>query len=335
MQTLLISRMINVTIIIPVYKVEQYIESCLYSVINQIYDGGIECIIVNDNTPDDSMDIVKRVLSGYNGSISFKVVNHLENKGLSAARNSGVKAATGDYLYFLDSDDILLENAIRLLTSIAQENLPDVVVGNFKLIGNCQTIPGLNVTFDSLSNQEAIFNTFISYGIYEMAWNKLVKTSFFHEHDLWFCEGVIHEDSLWSFLLFYNCKRLRICSQNTYAYRIREGSIMTDPQNLIKSFKSYCKIFHLKIDLIKQRELFSKFPFLVKYMMDAKFLLQKKVIEHKIGKLEYSQLQKEMGLRFLFWKKISTITRLKILLSNLPYGMFKLLMFHTFDSDSK
>ena len=92
--------MVNVSIIIPVYNVEQYIESCLYSVINQTYKGTLECIIVNDCTPDQSMEVVNRLLSVYQGNILFKIINHQENKGLSAARNSGVKIAKGDYLYF-------------------------------------------------------------------------------------------------------------------------------------------------------------------------------------------------------------------------------------------
>ena len=108
MQTLLIDKMISVSIIIPVYNVEQYIESCLLSVINQNYKGDIECVIVNDCTPDQSMVVVHKILSDYDGNILFKIVDHKENRGLSASRNSGVRVATGDYLYFLDSDDILV-----------------------------------------------------------------------------------------------------------------------------------------------------------------------------------------------------------------------------------
>ena len=71
--------MVNVSIIIPVYNVEQYIESCLYSVINQTYKGTLECIIVNDCTPDQSMEVVNRLLSVYQGNILFKIINHQEN----------------------------------------------------------------------------------------------------------------------------------------------------------------------------------------------------------------------------------------------------------------
>ena len=87
------------SIIIPVYNVEKYIVNCLNSVANQLYDD-IECIIVDDCSPDNSMIHVASFLEQYEGKIIFKIVTHEKNQGLSAARNSGVKIATGDYLFF-------------------------------------------------------------------------------------------------------------------------------------------------------------------------------------------------------------------------------------------
>ena len=322
--------MVNVSIIIPVYNVEQYIESCLYSVINQTYKGTLECIIVNDCTPDQSMEVVNRLLSVYQGNILFKIINHQENKGLSAARNSGVKIAKGDYLYFLDSDDILVENAIELLSNLSLQSFPDVIMGDFDLIGDNQYIPRLNTSVAIFDKQKEIFNAFISYSLYEMAWNKLVKKSFFLKYDLWFREGIIHEDSLWSFNLFYYCNNLRVCFQRTYLYRVRENSIMTDPKNIIKSFNSYCEIFFLKINFIKEKRLFYEFPLLVKYMVDAKFLLEKIVIEQNLDKETYTRLKNQLGICYILEKDLTIITRLKLLLSNLPFKVFKLMLFYFF-----
>ena len=95
----------KVSIIIPVYNVSAYIERCVKSVMKQTYSGDIECILVNDATPDDSIDIAKRLIADYNGPIQFRILNHEHNKGFSATRNTGIDAATGDYLYFFDSDD--------------------------------------------------------------------------------------------------------------------------------------------------------------------------------------------------------------------------------------
>ena len=151
-----------------------------------------------------------------------------------------------------------------------------------------------------------------------MAWNKLVKKSFFLKYDLWFREGIIHEDSLWSFNLFYYCNNLRVCFQRTYLYRVREISIMTDPKNIIKSFNSYCEIFFLKINFIKEKRLFYEFPLLVKYMVDAKFLLEKIVIEQNLDKETYTRLKNQLGICYILEKDLTIITRLKLLLSICP-----------------
>ena len=79
----------DITVIIPVYKVEKFIERCLCSVMKQTYKKAFECILVNDCTPDNSMSIVQRIIDGYQGNISFRVINHEKNRGLSAARNTG------------------------------------------------------------------------------------------------------------------------------------------------------------------------------------------------------------------------------------------------------
>ena len=93
---------IKLSVIIPVYQVENYIEKCLYSLFEQM-NKNVECIIVNDGTPDQSMELVKKIIENYAG-LNICVINQ-ENQGLSAARNNGLKNAKGDYIAFLDSDD--------------------------------------------------------------------------------------------------------------------------------------------------------------------------------------------------------------------------------------
>ena len=112
----------KVSIIIPVYNVEQYVEECLQSVANQTMTEGIECIIVDDCGPDNSAAIAKRFIDSYQGDIRFTFLQREKNGGLSAARNTGIRAATGEYVYFLDSDDYLVPSAIETLISIADRN---------------------------------------------------------------------------------------------------------------------------------------------------------------------------------------------------------------------
>ena len=104
------------SIIIPVYNVEKYLKKCLDSVFNQTYKD-YEVIVVNDGTKDNSMDIVK--------DYAVKVINQ-KNQGLSAARNAGVKKATGDYLIFLDSDDYWEKGLLKELSKSLKNN-PDLI----------------------------------------------------------------------------------------------------------------------------------------------------------------------------------------------------------------
>lgn len=319
--------MMNVSVIIPVYKVEEYIAECLYSVINQSYTAGIECVIVDDCTPDDSMKIVRQVLSSYCGNIQFKIVNHQENKGLSAARNTGVREAKGDYLFFLDSDDLLPEQALESLFSLCKNELPDLVMGDFEIIGESSNVPKLNTQISHYSNQVDIFDAFISRHLYEMAWNKLVRRDFFAYNKLWFREGVLHEDSLWSFYVFYYCQSLNICFSNTYKYRIRKNSIMTDPVNTLRSYWSCCDIYFDKMKFVEAHLLFCRHSNLVKYMVDEKLSIQRKIIDLGVDNEDYVRVKNTLKLSCIFKKGLSNWVRLKIVISNLPIKMF-VLMFH-------
>ncbi len=218
----------KVSIIVPVYKVERYIERCLCSVISQTYQGELECILVDDCTPDQSMEIVKRILSTYSGNISFKIVRHEQNRGLSAARNTGVKNASGEYLYFLDSDDEITPDAMEKLITLADK------------------YDGIELIFANLYASEQMKFLFIREKIEEYfsdhveikrmmlekkelpvtAWNKLIKKSFFIEYELWFAEGLLHEDELWNYFAAKYATSLAITDKPTYVYYINDNSIM-------------------------------------------------------------------------------------------------------------
>ena len=111
----------KVSIIIPVYNVELYIAECLQSVMNQTYQGQLECIVVDDCGTDRSMEIVARMIAGYDGPIEFRVLHHEKNMGLSCARNTGIDAVTGDYVFFLDSDDWISYDCIDYLVSLVNK----------------------------------------------------------------------------------------------------------------------------------------------------------------------------------------------------------------------
>ena len=114
-----------VSIIIPVYNVAPYIGDCLRSVMRQTYTGPIECLIVDDCGTDESLPIAERMIVEYDGPIRFEILHHEHNRGLSAARNTGINKATGDYFFFIDSDDEITEDCMEKMMSVVQEN-PEV-----------------------------------------------------------------------------------------------------------------------------------------------------------------------------------------------------------------
>lgn len=214
----------KVSIIIPVYKVEKYIERCLLSALNQTWTE-LEIILVNDCTPDDSMKVVECVLASYIHQKEVVILQHAVNRGLSAARNTGIEKAVGDYIYFLDSDDYLPLNSIELLAKAAVAYDVDFVIGNYKIEGVHRHTPPLLLNTGLLPDNESILTTYSRDEWFVMAWNKLVKRSFVCSKSLYFKEGIVHEDDLWSFLLACQAQKAYVINETTYFYCLQSDSI--------------------------------------------------------------------------------------------------------------
>ena len=123
-----------VSIIVPVYGVERYIARCAESLFEQTYKD-IEYIFVNDTTPDKSIEELQAVMARYPDRIkNVRIINHPQNKGVSAARNSGVDAASGDYIWQIDSDDYVALNAVQKLVETAEQHNADVVICDVNII---------------------------------------------------------------------------------------------------------------------------------------------------------------------------------------------------------
>lgn len=214
----------KVSLIIPVYKVEKYIERCLLSALNQTWSD-LEIILVNDCTPDDSMKVIERILASHAHQKEVVIVEHAVNRGLSAARNTGIEKAVGDYIYFLDSDDYLPLNSIALLAKEAVTHDVDFVIGNYKIEGAYRQTPPLLLNTGLLPDNESILSTYSRDEWFVMAWNKLVKRSFVCSKSLYFKEGIVHEDDLWSFLLACQAQKAYVVHETTYFYCLQSDSI--------------------------------------------------------------------------------------------------------------
>ena len=205
------------SIIIPVYNVEKYIDGCLKSVMNQTFKD-YEVIVVNDGTKDNSMDIVKKY--------DVKVIEQ-KNQGLSAARNTGVKHAKGDYLIFLDSDDSWNKDLLKELSKSIKNN-PDVV--RFQIqetYENSDDVKPFNEqSFEDKNGVEA-FKIISSYHFIENAWCYAIRRDYYKKNKFSFKVGTIHEDYGLTPLIIIKAEKVNSIEYIGYNYLQRQGSIMS------------------------------------------------------------------------------------------------------------
>lgn len=235
-----------VTIIIPVYQVADYIERCVQSVIRQTVRDGckLECIIVDDCGTDDSVVIVKRLIKEYDGPISFILVSHEHNRGLSAARNTGLQHASGEYVFFLDGDDELADETMNLMAEkVVTDSKVELVQGKTK-----KTRWSFRKSEADLHTNSEIRKCFYSEGPLKVnAWNKLIKRDFLNHHNIIFQEGVIFEDTPWMFDMLKYLTNVSFVSEVTYHYKIRNHSIVSSSSNIERA-GSFAKNFRYIIN---------------------------------------------------------------------------------------
>lgn len=221
-------RNILVSIIIPIYQVEQYIGECIDSVLSQTYRN-LEVILVDDCTPDRSMEIARKQIekSPFSQEMKFCYIRHDHNRGLSAARNTGIREANGDYLYFLDSDDSIDPKTIELLiNSIGYSQMCIAGVRKYNVSNMSDVVE--HILDDNLyKGHMSVANSLYNGKWYVMAWNKLVRRDFIIGNNLFFEEGIIHEDEIWSNILACVATSIVTISPVTYNYRQRTNSIVT------------------------------------------------------------------------------------------------------------
>lgn len=209
---------IKVSVIIPVYNVENYIEECVESVINQTLKE-IEIIIVNDGTKDNSIKKIEKYLSD-----SRVILINKENGGVSSARNAGLKIARGEYISFIDSDDFI--EPIMLEKLYSNSKLAEIIFSNIAIYNN----ETKNKKYDKI---EAIFGnenkgSYLFYYYMFPTINRIYRKDYLEKIKLTFTEGIIYEDIIFSIKASFLAKKVKYIDEFYYDYRInRTGSIMT------------------------------------------------------------------------------------------------------------
>lgn len=204
-----------VSIIVPCYNASHYVKEVLESIQNQTYKN-IECIVINDGSTDDTLDIITAFYDP-----RFTVYSQ-ENKGLSDTRNAGLEKATGNFIFFCDSDDCLPQNAIESLLS-AYTGKEDVIAGktalvtwNDKKILSYLPHPENKQTIEN-KHSEVLIKNMIE-GLSPIAPNKLYKTDFLRKNNIKFLSGIYHEDELWFFEVMFAAENVAFIPEVTYYY---------------------------------------------------------------------------------------------------------------------
>lgn len=210
-----------VSVIVPIYNVEEYLNTCVDSIINQTYKN-IEIILVDDGSPDNC----GKICDEYACKDSRVKVIHKKNGGLSDARNAGIDVANGEYLIFVDSDDWINKYMIERLLAFAIDKKLDIVECKFINIYSRQLVKdesnvGECKTFSSI---EALENHFNGQGLYRCVWNKIYKKYLFN--DLRFPKGKVAEDLHTTYKLFFKASKVGLIDFHGYYYYIRNNSIM-------------------------------------------------------------------------------------------------------------
>ena len=223
-------------IIIPVYNGEKYVESCLKSVIGQVTKYRFIVTVVNDGSKDTTANILKKYEDyKIEGGSAVEIITQ-DNRGFSGARNRGMETIRGQYVLFLDADDLLAENAIETMIQVAYDTNADILQGGWYEFTTSNSKPEHEIVSEhKLSNNGMLSNTKGCFSGYP--WGKLYKYTVLEHFQ--FPEGFWFEDTPISFLLQAMPYRFAVVSDIVYGYRVNPEGITAKAPTSKKSIDSY------------------------------------------------------------------------------------------------
>lgn len=234
-----------ISIIVPCYNVEDYVEQCLDSVIRQRFDG-LELIVIDDASTDGTWER----LSNYQGQDFVRLLKLERNVGLGGARNAGIELAQGEYLLFVDSDDWLIDGALQELRDCAQRYTPDLIFFNYaRVYENAGAFAG---PYDELLREMDRFvrpedKSLLALDLPTMAWIKLYRRAFVLESNVLFGDG-FYEDVNWSYSLSILARKIQVMPLVLYCYRQRKGSILNSKDerhlDLVNEYENLLRFAH-------------------------------------------------------------------------------------------
>ncbi len=217
----------RITLAMPVYNVEKYVERALLSALNQDYDN-LDIVVVDDKGKDSSMDIVRRVVATHQRGKDVRIIEHESNMGLGATRNTAIDNAEGEYIIFMDSDDYITDDCISKLYSSVIDNGSDMVVGSFDEFmlsgGNGKVF---RQVAGSKSGTDVLYEWISSPLVYVQSWNKLYKTDLLRRNNVRCIPSNRNEDVFFTFQLLKRVTSVSFVSDITYHYQTMNPEAIT------------------------------------------------------------------------------------------------------------
>lgn len=288
-----------VSVIIPVYNVEEYVSETLESVLAQSI-GGFEIICVNDGSTDESGDIIE----SYAARDERVRCVHQENRGLSAARNAGIKLSVGKYIYFLDSDDLIERDCLRTLVDKAEKENTDIILFDGQTFFDSEELEKKLPQYKDFykrkgdysggkQGSELFADMMLRYEFYPQASLYFYRRSFLHQQQLKFPEGILHEDNLFAFRALMAARSVLYLDKILFHRRIRKNSIITSTvtkRNVWGNYYTSVKILEfLDNESINDRVFYASCCLAKNRMKDAEIAYEKITEEEK----------KQFGMYFL------------------------------------
>lgn len=298
-----------ISVIVPIYKVEDYLDKCVNSIINQTYQN-LEIILVDDGSPDNCPKMCDEYAKQDN---RIKVI-HKKNGGLSDARNAGVKMATGSYITFVDSDDYISEDFIEYLFELSYKNntlisvAPYIIVTDKKSI-NCD----MGYKEEVLSQKEALKRMILDQGFTVSACSKLFSKALFQGIE--FPKGRLFEDTATTYKLLLKCANISYGNKGGYYYYKRDNSIINKSFNrrqldfIYYTDKMSEEILSIYPDLeesVESKKIDSRFSILRRMVLDKN--LNKIDLQEKKTIIDYIKNKKSIIINGKFNKKIKIAT---------------------------
>lgn len=323
----------DVTIGIPVYRSEAYVRRALESALNQTYPS-IEFLLIDDAGGDGSLAIIQEIQQTHQRGADIRIISHDGNLGVSASRNQMIEEAKGEYLYFMDSDDMIAAHTISLLMQNCRQYEAEIVFGSYEKI----EISGERIVCQYPSLQLVGKDKLAEFayrkygGIQASACNYLVKTSLLRENHLRFIDTNYWEDLAFTFDLVTYISRAVLLPDITYTYMCREGSLSHYQQRKAISKKEVMQgvkaINHLKdtSSLLYDKEYYSNRCYniiLSDFYIACTILRQRNRIQPSFTNHEIKALMNHPAT----WKQISTFRKSRLknqclyLLGRLPSSL--------------